>query len=167
MSWFRQGVLQVLSKEKMAPFKLYQPNRICHRPCRVLLVEDNSDDQILSCKTLEASESVAEVHCFSNGCELLNYLNSQNTSILPTIPTIIVIDLNMPQMDGFEILKQLKSEPFFNQIPIIVVSGVTSYENVSRALVLRASAFFRKPLSACDINRFLSHGALWPNNIDL
>ena len=149
--------------------KLYDNHghhEIYQHPCRVLLVEDNFDDQTLGKRALESLEDVEEVLCFSSGSELIAYMEQQNADSHPAIsaiPTVIIIDLNMPGMDGFEVLKRLKSEIFFHTLPIIVVSDSPTFENVNRVMGLKAAAFFRKPLSACDLHAFLRNGRTWPS----
>jgi CheY-like chemotaxis protein len=149
----------------LKPLESHRYHEADQRSCRVLLVEDNFDDQTLGKRTLESLEDVHEVLCFSNGYELIEYMEQQNANLHSTIsstPTVIIIDLNMPKMNGFEILERLKSEIFFHTLPIIVVSDSPSYENVSKAITLKAAAFFKKPLSTCDLHAFLRNGRIWP-----
>src|ERR1700744_1617135 len=98
---------------------------------RILLIEDDFDDQILAKKRLGRSNTVEDVMCFSNGTELIQYLYDQgfhDRSGWCMTPMIIVLDLNMPLMDGFAVLQELKSDPFLSEIPIIVVTGTQSKE---------------------------------------
>lgn len=134
------------------------------KPCRVLMVEDNPDDRLLAKKNLGTSGDVGEVVCFHDGAALMGYIRRQEAGDAPlrSAPTVIVLDLNMPKMDGFEVLCQLKTEALLRDVPVIVVSGAPTFENVSRAFALKADAFFRKPLSACDLHVFLRHGWPWP-----
>jgi CheY-like chemotaxis protein len=134
-------------------------------PCRIFLVEDNPDDLMLSKKRLEASPNVGEVRCFANGDELISYMQHegfQDHSVMCLVPTLILIDLNMPRMDGFEVLNQLKSDPFLQEIPVIVISGDSSYESVQRAHDLKANGFFKKPLNVQKVQSFFSKGWQWP-----
>lgn len=144
----------------------FHDNQETHQqPCRVLMVEDSEDDRILATKNLRESGDVGEVMCFSNGQALIDCMKQQASSESPTLstaPTVIVVDLNMPGMDGFELLRQLRTEALLQDVPVIVVSGAATFENVSRAFELKAAAFFRKPLSACDLHVFLRHGWPWP-----
>jgi len=133
--------------------------------CRVFLVEDDHDDRVLSKKRLEASSSVTNVVCFSDGDELIAYMKQEgfeDHSVMCMEPTIILLDLNMPRVDGFEILKRLKSDMFLQEIPVIVVSGNVSYENVRKARDLKADAFFEKPLNVQKIQSFFSRGWQYP-----
>lgn len=133
--------------------------------CRVLLVEDDVDDQFIAKKRLEASGKVSEVLCFSNGEELIDYMTEQgfhDRSVMWLQPTVIILDLNMPRVDGFEILRQLKSDSFLRAIPVIVVSGNASQENVQLAHNLKADAFFTKPMNVYKLQSFLEKGWQWP-----
>jgi len=134
-------------------------------PCRILLVEDNEDDRFFGKRELEALESVKEVVCFCSGRELIDYMKAQgfeDHSVMCMTPTLIVIDLNMPEMDGFEVLKRLKSDSFLNMIPVIIVSGVPTQENLTRARALKANAFFRKPMNVNKLQTFFDSGWQWP-----
>ncbi len=134
-------------------------------PCRIFLVEDDMDDRTISKRKLEASEKVAEVVCFSDGGELIEYMKKegfQDHSVMCLVPTIILVDLNMPRMSGFDILKALKSDSFLQEIPVVVVSENASYENVRRAHELKADGFFRKPLSVQKVQSFFNRGWQWP-----
>lgn len=133
--------------------------------CRVLLVEDDLDDQAFSKRELESSDLVQEVRCFSNGEDLIAFMRDQgfqDHTVMCMTPTIIVVDLNMPKMDGFKVLQMLKSDTFLEEIPVVVVSGELSYETIRRALDLRADGVFRKPMNVEKIQSFLNQGWQWP-----
>jgi CheY-like chemotaxis protein len=134
-------------------------------PCRVFLVEDDLDDQAFSKRELESSALVQEVKVFGNGEDLISYMRAQgfqDHTVMCMTPTIIVVDLNMPKMDGFKILEMLKSDLFLEEIPVVVVSGELSYETIRRALDLRADGIFRKPMSVDKIQSFFTRGWQWP-----
>lgn len=133
--------------------------------CRVLLVEDDEDDRIFSKSQLEASPLVAEVKCFADGDELMKYMNEQgfdDHTVLCMTPTIIIVDLNMPKIDGFKVLQRLKSDPFLEDIPVVALSGQLDYDKIRRAMDLGADAIIRKPLKVDKLAECLSHGWQWP-----
>ncbi len=133
--------------------------------CRIFLVEDDLDDRALIKKRFEASNKVAEVVCFSNGEELIEYMKKEgfyDRSVMCLIPTIILIDVDMPKRSGFKILGQLKSDPFLQEIPAVVISGNALYENVKKAHDLKADGFFRKPLNVQKMQSFFSRGWQYP-----
>ncbi len=145
--------------------KLGKETKTQDRSCRILLVEDNEEDQFLAQKRLEASSQVSDVLCFSDGEGLMDYMKKNgfyDRSVMCLKPTIIVLDLNMPKVNGFEILKKIKSDPFLAELPVLVVSDEASYENVRKAHELGADAFFRKPLNVFKLQSFFHRGWQWP-----
>jgi CheY-like chemotaxis protein len=142
-----------------------QPGAETSSPCRVLLVEDDLDDRVLEKRTLEQSAGIEEVVCFPDGHALMSYLQEhgfQDRSVICLTPTVIVVDVNMPRMGGLEVLRQLKSDAFLEDIPVVVVSGDVSQEQISAAIRLKADAFFRKPLKANQLRRVLDKAWRWP-----
>lgn len=141
------------------------PASLAEDACRVFLVEDDADDSLFSQRQLEASGKVQEVKCFANGEDLINYMRREgfeDRSVLCMVPTIIIVDLNMPRMDGFKILERLKSDRFLEEIPIVVLSGELNYEMIRKALDLRADGVLRKPLNVEKLTEFFKHAWQWP-----
>jgi CheY-like chemotaxis protein len=133
--------------------------------CRVLLIEDDIDDQILAKKRLKRSDMVEDVLCFSNGTELIQYLYDQgfhDRSVWCMTPMVIILDLNMPLMDGFAVLQELKSDPFLGEIPVLVVSGTQSKDDVQKAMGLKADAVFQKPLNVEKLESYFQNAWTWP-----
>jgi CheY-like chemotaxis protein len=135
------------------------------QPCRVLVIEDDLDDQILANKRLSVSPMVECVVFFSNGMELAQYLYDQgfhDRSVWCMTPMVIVLDLNMPLMDGFAVLNELKSDAFLADIPVIVVTGSQSKEDIEKARSLKADAVFEKPLNLSKLESYFKLGWSWP-----
>lgn len=133
--------------------------------CRIFLVEDDADDMFFSKRQLEASDFVGEVRCFGDGIELLDYMKAQgfyDRSVVCLDPTIIIIDLNMPRMDGFKLLQSLKSDPFLRAIPTLVVSSVLDYDTMRKAMEMQADGVFRKPLNTDKIREYVGQAWQWP-----
>ncbi len=131
------------------------------QPCRVLVVEDDLDDQILAKKRLSTSPMVESIVFFSDGTELFNYLYDQgfhdgNTG--STTPMVIVLDLNMPLMGGFEVLQELKSDSMFARIPVLVLTGTQSKADIEKARQLKADAVFEKPLNLSKLETYFKQG---------
>ena len=144
---------------------VHQPDEFV--PCRIFLVEDDADDMALGKRSLETSDRVKEVVCFSNGRELIDYMKSQgfqDHSVMCLTPVLIIIDLNMPRMNGFEILKELKSDPFLQEIPVIVLSGADRETALKKARDLKANACFHKPMNVEKLHRFFDTAWQWPTN---
>lgn len=133
--------------------------------CRVFLVEDEFDDRELSRHTLQQSGLVSDVKCFSDGDELVDYMREQgfeDHTVMCMTPTVIIVDINMPRMNGFKVLERLKSDRFLEEIPVVVLSGQLDYATIRHALDLRADGVLRKPLNVDKITEYLRHGWQWP-----
>jgi CheY-like chemotaxis protein len=125
---------------------------------RILLVEDDFDDQFLTRKKLIESKYVGDVSCFSNGRDLIEFLHKQlklHDNYLSLTPVIIILDLDMPLLNGFEALHEIKVDPLLEKIPVIVLSGTDSKMAIEKALSLGALSVFRKPLNLHHFNVFL------------
>ncbi|HTX47296.1 MAG TPA: response regulator [Solirubrobacteraceae bacterium] len=118
-------------------------------PIKVLLVEDDPGDALLVREALADDERVDEISVASDGVYALEQLND---SRLP-LPDLILLDLNLPRMDGRELLAEIKREPRFAPIPVVVLTTSDAESDVMRSYELHANAFVTKPR---DLNRFLS-----------
>src|SRR5687767_12126541 len=121
---------------------------------RIVVADDDLDDQELIARGLKDCKVRIEVSAVYNGLQLLDYLlkrqayrNNKET------PDLILIDLNMPLMDGFDVLKQIKKIPSIATIPVFVITTSRSKEDRERALELGASGFYSKGSSSKDIRR--------------
>lgn len=110
----------------------------------ILLIEDNSEDQFLIRRALEDFEAKINFYCFHDGEEFLSFIKRKvNITSIP-IPDIILMDLNMPKITGGEILKTLKQNRELQYIPIIVITGSISRQDIINAYKNYASGYIRK-----------------------
>ncbi len=79
---------------------------------------------------------------FPNGTKLMNYINDP---LVNPIPDVILLDIMMPDMDGFEILEELKKHPEYENIPVIMISARNQKDDVLKALKMGANDFIVKP----------------------
>lgn len=121
-------------------------------PIEILLVEDDPGDILLTREALEGSKvlnAVAEVH---NGEEAIKYLSNEAPFEDATRPDIILLDLNLPRVDGREVLAWIKKHPTLHRIPVIVLTTSEAEEDVLRSYDLHANAYVTKPV---DFERFI------------
>src|SRR6516165_8453309 len=109
---------------------------------RILLVEDNPADVVLTRMSVEESGRMHEFLAIADGEAALAYLRVANP-----LPDLILLDLALPKLDGFAVLKQLRLLPRFRNVPIAILSCSQAVETRERALRLGASAYFEKPNS--------------------
>ncbi len=124
--------------------------RIDHKPLLILHVEDDENDAILFRKACERAGLPAETFRVDAADHARSYLLGEgiySDRARYPMPQIIVLDLKMPRMDGFEFLKWLRHEERFSGIPVLVFTASISREDKSRAIAEGASSFFVKPAS--------------------
>jgi len=116
-------------------------------------VDDDLDDARLALRTLTRLNVKNPIHALRNGEELIAYLRGeeqyQDRAAFP-YPAMILLDLKMPGVDGFDILKWLLAHPSHQSVPVIVLSGACELNEVNRAYQLGARTFFTKPIRAID-----------------
>ncbi len=113
----------------------------------LVMVDDDEEDCMLVDKALKLACAGCTFRCFGDGDKLLDYLNrSGGTSDLETypLPDLILLDLNMPRMDGRQILKTLKTNNRFRSIPAIILTTSRDLEDVKACYDLGANSYITK-----------------------
>ncbi|MBA8667246.1 response regulator [Holosporaceae bacterium 'Namur'] len=115
----------------------------------VLLVEDNLQDEFLIRKALEDFPEQITIYTIHSGQQALEYFrdsNEEGKSQFPK-PDLILLDIYLPGMKGFDILKDIKKRPIYRDIPVIMLTSNVSSEDVLSSYHLQASGFIRKSFS--------------------
>lgn len=120
------------------------------RPLEVLLVEDNPADVNITTTALRDARVIHEVHTVSDGEEALAYLHRQGPYALARRPDIVLLDLNLPKLDGHEVLSRMKADESLKSIPVIVISGGAREEDMRRAYHEQAASYLVKPVDIDD-----------------
>lgn len=119
------------------------------RQPEILLIEDSEYDAELTFKALHVKlPSVQYIH-MRNGMDALNYLFGKEEYEQENyrLPLLILLDLDMPQINGFQVLEQLKTHVSTKAIPIVVFTVSTSDENMQKAYMLGANSYIIKPMN--------------------
>jgi DNA-binding response OmpR family regulator len=120
------------------------------KPLLILHVEDDENDAILFQKACERAGLPALIRRLDAADEAKSYLLGQGVyadRTLYPLPQIIVLDLKMPRMDGFEFLKWIRNSEEFSGMPVLVFTASSSREDKSRAMTEGANSYFVKPTS--------------------
>jgi CheY-like chemotaxis protein len=120
------------------------------RPLTILMADDDPDDRLLARMALERQGMHGVLRTVDDGEELLDYLHRRGAYADPATsprPHLVLLDLNMPRMDGREALQALKSDPALRQIPVVVLTTSRSDEEVFRSYDLGANSFVTKPVT--------------------
>jgi CheY-like chemotaxis protein len=119
------------------------------RPITILLADDDEEDRMLTSDALAESRVVNDLRFVEDGQELLDYLYRRGKFAAPNAaptPGLILLDLNMPRMDGREALREIKADPELRRIPIIVLTTSKAEEDIYRTYDLGANSFISKPV---------------------
>jgi CheY-like chemotaxis protein len=121
------------------------------RPARILLVEDSVADAKLFGLALEESGSTSEVMRAEDGDEALRMLTAILDGDLPR-PDVVVLDINLPRANGFDVLRRIKSDPDLRTLPVVIFSTSRAEVDVAAAYACGASSYVVKPL---DLHRYM------------
>jgi CheY-like chemotaxis protein len=116
------------------------------RPIRVLLVEDNPGDADLTCETLENSKLSVDIAVLADGSEALAYLQRQSAIGPAGLPDLILLDLNLPKLDGTQVIAEIKRHAELRRIPIVILTSSDAEQDVIRSYELGASCYVTKPV---------------------
>jgi two-component system response regulator len=132
----------------------------------ILLVEDSPDDETLTLRALNKNNVANNIVVAHDGAEALDYLFAtgtyagRDTSIQPEV---VLLDLKLPKVDGFEVLRQLRADVRTKLLPVVILSSSGEEQDLARCYALGANSYVQKPV---DFNEFLVSiqqvGLYWP-----
>jgi two-component system, chemotaxis family, response regulator Rcp1 len=115
-------------------------------PLHVLLVEDNPGDVRLTLETFRDANKAVRLHLAANGVEAMAYLRRQGPNALAPRPALILLDLNLPKMDGREVLAEVKGDIGLKTIPIVILTTSDTESDITRSYQLHANCYLTKPV---------------------
>lgn len=121
--------------------------------CHILLVEDNPGDVGLVRRALAHQEPRTELHVARDGIQALEFLHQCSLDGPLPRPDLILVDLNLPKMDGCELLRHIKGNAAWGSIPVVVLSSSQAEADVVRSYAHQANCYITKPL---DLEQYLA-----------
>jgi CheY-like chemotaxis protein len=121
---------------------------------KILLVEDNPDDQQLTLRALQRHNIANEVVIANDGVEALDYLLGTGTSTGHDpleLPALVLLDLKLPRVDGLEVLQRIRSEERTRLLPVVILTSSAEERDLITGYSLGANSYVRKPV---DFERF-------------
>ena len=112
----------------------------------ILLVEDSPIDAMLTVEAFKNIGTNYNMHVVRDGEEAMAFLRHGNPHLQAPRPDLILLDLNLPKMGGLEVLSDIKSDPSFRQIPVVVLSTSESEQDIQRAYSGGANCYISKPV---------------------
>ena len=112
----------------------------------ILLIEDNSGDEVLFKEVLTRSRCEIVCDAVSNGEDALAFLYRKGAFHSAPVPDLVLMDLTLPRLDGFELLRVIKGDPQLMSIPVVIFTGSDRPEDIQRAYAGGANGYVTKPI---------------------
>jgi chemotaxis family two-component system response regulator Rcp1 len=116
------------------------------RPAELLLVEDNYGDVLLAREAFQSAKIANNLAVADDGEMALAMLRRQGVHAAQTTPDLILLDLNLPRMDGREALAEIRADPLLHRIPVIILTSSKADIDVLKSYELKANGYIVKPV---------------------
>ena len=116
------------------------------RAVDVLLVEDDPGDVLMTREAFEHHKIRNQLHVVNDGEQAMQFLRQRGDYASAPRPGLILLDLNLPRLDGLEVLAELKADPELKVIPVVILTTSQAQQDVLRSYALHANAYVSKPV---------------------
>jgi two-component system, chemotaxis family, response regulator Rcp1 len=122
------------------------------RPIEILMVEDNPGDVRLTVEALKEAKVRNNLHTVEDGVEALAFLRREGGYAEVPRPDLVLLDLNLPKMNGREVLAEIKEDPDLRRIPVVILTISQAEQDIVKSYSLHANCYITKPV---DLDQFL------------
>ncbi len=123
---------------------------------KILLVEDNAADIRLTKKVLQENKIVGSLDIVRDGAEAIDFLKKRGKFSNASKPNLILLDLNLPKRNGFDVLKEMKHDEELKRIPVVILTVSDVREDLIKAYNLHANCYIIKPLEMKEFYRIIN-----------
>jgi len=127
-------------------------SQIAERPMEILLVDDNPGDARLTAEALKDGEVENRLYTAKDGMEAIAFLRRKGRYIDAPRPDLILLDLNMPRMNGRQVLAEIKEDSALKHIPVVILTGSRDMDDIVKTYDLHANCYVTKPI---DFEQFI------------
>jgi CheY-like chemotaxis protein len=132
---------------------------------KILLVEDNQGDILLTKEAFEESNKECEIFVVNDGQEAINFLEQIPPYSNIEAPNLILLDINLPKINGHEVLKYIKSNSTLKKIPVIMLTTSSSEKDINECYSNYANCYITKPNDVADFFKIIENvNNFWINN---
>lgn len=117
-----------------------------HSERPILYVEDNPDDEELTLRTLKGAGINNPIHVARDGAQAFEYLFGPQTRPAKPVPTLVILDLQLPKLNGFEVLEKIRKTEATRQLPVVILTSSDADEDIARSYALGVNSYVRKPV---------------------
>lgn len=142
------------------PARYYKKLLSCNwlpSPGYILIAEDDEDDQLLLSSAFAELKGRTELKFVENGFELLDHFQKYENGLIKNLPSLLVVDLNMPKKNGREAMAELRQKPYITRFPSVVFSTTGNDMERQRCMALGFSAYFVKPANYTSLVQVASN----------
>jgi len=125
-------------------------------PINILLVEDNEGDILLTTEALTEGKIANKVDVVKDGYEAILYLENKGRYADAATPDLILLDVNLPKLNGHEVLEKIKSKEQLKHLPVIMLSTSSSSEDIMASYKNQVNCYITKPVEAEDFLKVIT-----------
>lgn len=117
------------------------------RPATVLLVDDNEDHVLLTRLAMEEARLTVDLRVVGDGVECMEFLQRTGRHAGAPVPDLVLLDLHMPRMDGYEVMQRIQDDPALRLLPVVVLTTSADIVDVQRMHALGCNSYVVKPVN--------------------
>ena len=132
---------------------------------KILLIEDNPSDVELTKRALEKRHISNVVLVAEDGKEALDYLSAEGAHAgrdVADLPTLVLLDLKLPKLDGLEVLRRIRADPRTKRLPVVILTSSSQEQDLAASYDLGANSYIRKPVDFAKFAEAIEYlGLYW------